>query len=232
MFDKTPELYDLFYEGKDYRGEAARVHDLVHARKPAARTLLDVACGTGTHLEHLGQWFDVEGLDLDPGLLDVARRRLPDVPLHVADMRAFDLGRAFDVVTCLFSSIGYVVTLDGLHQAVASMAQHLASDGMLLLEPWLSPDRFDPSHPAQVIVVEGDGFNAVRTNSSRVEGDRSILEFHYLVTRPGSVEHVTETHTLGLFTEEDHRRAFEAAGLNASFDVDGLMGRGLWTAWR
>ena len=232
MFDKAPELYDLFYEEKDYHGEAARVRELALARVPGARTLLDVACGTGTHLEYLRRWFEVEGVDLDPGLLDVARRRLPHAPLHVGDMRTMDLGRTFDVVTCLFSSIGYVVTIDGLHEAVAAMARHMEPHGVLFVEPWLSPDRFDPSRPAQMKVVERDGFQAVRTNSSRVEGNRSILEFHYLVTRAGSVEHMTETHTLGLFTEEEHRGAFEAAGLNAALDAEGLMGRGLWTAWR
>ncbi len=46
MFDKSAELYDLFYDWKDYRAEAEKVRELVAARNPDARTLLDVACGT------------------------------------------------------------------------------------------------------------------------------------------------------------------------------------------
>ena len=192
MFHKSAELYDLFYEWKDYRAEAEKVREIVTARTPAARTLLDVACGTGSHLAHLRDWFAVEGLDLDPELLKVATRRLPGVDLHSGDMRDFDLGRTFDVVTCLFSSIGYAETTDGLRQAVAAMARHLSPEGVLIVEPWLSPDRFDPHHIGRAMVVERPDLQAVRMNGSSVDGTRSFLDFHYLVGRPGSVEHLTE----------------------------------------
>src|ERR671923_34446 len=113
-------------------------HELVQARKPGAETLLDVACGTGAHLAELRRWYRCEGLDLDGELLAVARERLRDVPLHQDDMRDFDLGRRFDAVTCLFSSIGYVLTVEGLTAAVAAMARHLEPGGVLVVEPWLA----------------------------------------------------------------------------------------------
>ncbi|MBA2569767.1 MAG: methyltransferase domain-containing protein, partial [Chloroflexi bacterium] len=88
MFRKTAELYDLFYDWKDYAAEVERLAVIVAERVPGARTLLDVACGTGRHLELLRGRFVVEGVDLDAGLLAVARERLgPDVPLHRGDMR-------------------------------------------------------------------------------------------------------------------------------------------------
>ena len=80
------------------------------SRARPARALLDVACGTGKHLERLAQDHSVEGMDLDAALLELALRRLPGVPLHQADMTSFELGRRFDAVVCLFSSIGYVKT--------------------------------------------------------------------------------------------------------------------------
>ncbi len=117
MFAESAEMYDLFYEWKDYPAEVARLDALIRQRHSSARTLLDVACGTGRHLELLANRYAVEGLDIEPRLLEVARRRLPGVPLHLADMRSFDLGRSFDVVTCLFSSIGYVRSIRGLQRA-------------------------------------------------------------------------------------------------------------------
>jgi len=136
MFDQAPELYDLFYSWKDYRGEAEKLRDIIRRSEPDAKALLDVACGTGVHLEHLTDWFGVEGLDADASLLAVARNRLPDVPLHEADMRHFELGRKFDVITCLFSSIGYMVAEPDLRQAIANMARHLSPRGLLIVEPW------------------------------------------------------------------------------------------------
>jgi SAM-dependent methyltransferase len=233
MYTETAELYDLFYEWKDYAGEAEKLHSLIDARAPAARTLLDVACGTGRHLEHLRAWYDVEGVDLDERLLEVARKKLPDVRLEAADMRDFDLVRRYDVVTCLFSSIGYVQTPEALRSSIAAMARHLALDGLLVVEPWLAPSTFDPSHPSRAVVVDRPELQAVRMNDSRVEGGISIMDFHYLIARPGqAMEHLIETHTLGLFTEDEYRGALEAAGLTVEHDADGLMGRGLWIGGR
>ncbi|MBA2557797.1 MAG: class I SAM-dependent methyltransferase [Chloroflexi bacterium] len=195
-------------------------------------TLLDVACGTGSHLVHLRDWYAVEGLDLNADLLKVAARRLPEVTLHEADMRDFDLGRTFDVVTCLFSSIGYVETTGGLSRAVEAMARHLAPSGVLIVEPWLSPNTFDAGRLGRLIVVERSDLQAVRMNGSRVKGNLSIMDYHYLVTRPGQVEHLTESHSLGLFTDDEYRSAFEHAGLSVEHDADGLMGRGLWIGQR
>src|SRR5713101_6435159 len=102
MFTKSAEWYDAIYAWKDYKREAERLHTHIqrHARRHAA-TLLDVACGTGQHLSHLKAQYTVEGLDLDKEMLALARKRLPDVVFHYADMVGFDLGRQFDVVVCL-----------------------------------------------------------------------------------------------------------------------------------
>jgi len=175
----------------------------------------------------------VEGVDLDAGLLTVAREKLPGVQFHAADMRDFDFGRQFDVVTCLFGSIGYAGSPEGLRTAVGAMTRHVTPGGLLIVEPWLSPSAFDPNHRSGVTTVERDDLIAVRMNDSRVEGRLSIMDFHYLVARPGApLEHLVETHTLGLFSDAEYRAAFEAVGLAADHDPVGLMGRGLWIGTR
>jgi len=79
VFSKSAPLYDLFYAGKDYAREADRLRALVgeHQRSPGT-SLLDVACGTGGHIAFLRRDYAVEGLDLDRGLLEIARRKHPD----------------------------------------------------------------------------------------------------------------------------------------------------------
>ena len=139
MFTESAAWYDRFQAGKDYAGEARRITSLIRQHQPRARTLLDVACGTGLHLRHFCETFTCHGLDLDDGLLDVARHRLPSVPLTRADMTAFNLGEQFDAVTCLFSSIGYTATTEQLHAAIRAMARHLSPGGVLIIEPWILP---------------------------------------------------------------------------------------------
>jgi SAM-dependent methyltransferase len=227
-----PDLYDLVFGSKDYAAEAERIHEIVQQRVPGAASLLDVACGTGRHLEHLRRWYAVEGLDLDPAMLEHARSRLPDVLLHEGDMREFALGREFDAVTCLFSAIALVRTVDGLRQAVATMGSHLRSGGVLIVEPWDSPEE----HPAEgkpwVEVVEEPARIAVVMETSALAGSVWNEDSHYLVWTPEGIEHVHEEGESGAFTSEDHLAAFRATGLEVEHDPVGLIGRGLYIGVR
>lgn len=220
-------LYDRIYAFKDYAAEAEQLHGWIQERRPGARTLLDVACGTGKHLEHLRERYEVVGLDLDPELLEIARERLPGVPLHEADMVSFELGRRFDAVTCLFSAIGYARTVPRLRSAVAAMAAHLEPGGVLVVEPWLTPDGWRPGHVGAVF-VDDEELKLARINDARTEGGLSVLNLHYLVGTAQGVEHLVERHELGLFTVEQHLDAFGGAGLRAEHDPDGPNGRGLY----
>ena len=227
MFRQSARLYDAVYSWKDYPREAELVHEFVQARKPGAATLLDVACGTGAHLAELRGRYRCEGLDLDPNLLSVARGRLPDVPLHEGDMRDFDLGRRFDVVTCLFSSIGYMLAVEELEASVAAMARHLEPGGVLLVEPWLTPEAVVTPHVGAVFVDQPE-LKIARVNTIEVDGRRSSFLFHFLVGTSEGVEHFTEPHELMLFTHEEYLAAFRAAGVTVEHDGEGLMGRGLY----
>jgi SAM-dependent methyltransferase len=227
-YTSRPELYDLEYSFKDYGAEASALTETIRTRAPRARTLLDVACGTGTHLEHLRASFECEGADLDDGLLEVARSRLPGIPLHRADMRELDLGRRFDVVTCLFSSIGFVGGPEGLAAAAAALARHVEPTGLLLVEPWITPDAWIPGRP-HVLAHDEPELAFARVTLSGLRGERvSTTEMHYVVATPDGVDAFVELHELYLFTHDELRGAFEAAGLAAELDPQGPTGRGLW----
>ena len=75
-YEKSSETYDAVYVSKkDYIKEAEQVHGIVQEQRKscAGNEPLDVACGTGLHAEAFQRWYQVEGLDLSPGQLAVAR---------------------------------------------------------------------------------------------------------------------------------------------------------------
>jgi SAM-dependent methyltransferase len=230
MFTRSARFYDALYSWKDYPGEVAQLLTLIRTRSPQARTLLDVACGTGKHLELLEEHFEVEGLDLDAQMLSIARQRLPNVPLHHADMLDFDLTRQFHVVTCLFSSIAYAGTPERLAQALRTLTAHVAPGGVLVVEPFFTPEQWQPGHPWALFVNEPDLTIARMDVPDPPRGRIAALEFHYLVGTPEGVDYFTEPHEIALFTHDEYVEAFRAAGLEPEHDPEGLMGRGLYVA--
>ena len=92
-FGPSARVYDIVYSHLDYPESAALVEGLIRERNPQARSLLDMSCGTGLHLSIWRDSFEeVEGADIDPAMLAVARERLGgSVPLHEADYLYVDL---------------------------------------------------------------------------------------------------------------------------------------------
>lgn len=234
MYTRSAPYYDAIYAalGKDYGAEAERVHALIqaHARVPVRR-LLDVACGTGGHIGHLRRHYEVEGLDLDPAMLAIARRKHPDVVFHQADMTAFDLGRTFDAIICLFSAIAYAHPFTRLERTLRTFARHLVPGGVTVVEPFIPPEAWEEGHLGAVFVNE-PALKVARVNLSRREGNVAVLDFHYLVATREGAEYFTERHDLAMYAAEEYLQAFDAAGLAAIHDPTGLTGRGLFVGCR
>jgi SAM-dependent methyltransferase len=227
VYLKSSEFYDALYHFVDYEGAAKTLTQWIHTEMHDAGTLLDVACGTGRHLEHLQGTFAVEGLDLNAALLEQAKRRCPGVPLHCGNMLDFSLGKTFDVVACLFSSIAYVRTRENMERAVLTMARHVRPGGLLIVEPWFTPDSFWVGHVVSNH-VDTDDLKITWSYVSERDGDVSVLDIHYLVASRSGVEHFAERHELGLFTRADYAAALERAGFDVSYDPGGLHRRGMW----
>lgn len=230
MFTLSAKYYDALYRamGKDYQKEAARLTEILRGRGIAqGATLLDVACGTGGHLEHLRNEFTCEGLDLDRNMLNIAAARCPEMPLTQADMISFNLGKRFDVIICMFSSIGYVPSATRLDQTLKTFARHLNPGGIVIFEPWHTPDQWRDAY-LNALYVDEPNLKVARMNVSRRDGNVSIIHFHYMVGSSDGIRTFTEPHRLTLFTHEEYRTALERARFDVLFEEPGLMNRGLY----
>ena len=230
MYNRSATVYDAICraQGKDYAGESQKLYALIEQNKLSnGNSLLDIACGTGGHLAYLQQNFKVEGLDNSEEMLIAARNKFPDINFIHADMTDFEIDHSFDVITCLFSAIGYIQTLPRLFQAIQNMTSHLLPGGVIIVEPWFGPGALDIGKVHATFVDEPE-LKSARMNINRVEGDISFLDFHYMVATPKGIEYFSETHALGLFTEDEYSQSFHAAGLKTIHEPKGLDGRGLY----
>lgn len=229
MFTKSAQFYDAIYFFKDYAAEAKWLDEVIVSRlgQGEGRSILDVACGTGAHISYLKAKYRMEGVDKERALIRIAQDRNPDVPIEYGDMAGFELPRRFDVVMCLFSSIGYAVSVPKLQRTLANFAKHLAPGGLVIVEPWIMPEKFQDKYFG-LDTVDRDDLKIARASFSRNLGERSSTEFHYLIATSKGIERMEETHELGLFSDAQYREAFRLARLSVERLDEGLVGRGVY----
>ena len=230
IYRDLAKYYDLIYSGKDYEKEAYVLKSLFSEHvKSEGRRLLDVGCGTGHHIKHLKDEYNCTGIDVSVEILEVARRNVEDVEFIRADMTTVDLGREFDVITCLFSSIGYVRTYENLRKTFRNFAAHLAEGGAAFIEPWFTKEAYSVGLPFMT-TYDGDDVKIARLNTSEIQGDLSVMDMHYLIAeRDKGVRHYVDRHELGLFEVDETLRIMEESGLESQFISEALMpGRGLY----
>jgi SAM-dependent methyltransferase len=232
-YSSAAEFYDLLYAAeKDYPAEARLLRALIDAVHPRARSILDVGCGTGAHARALIDiGYHVDGIDLEPAFVHVARARCPEGTFRTGDMTDFAIPDRYDVVTCLFSAIGYVETEAALRRAVGCMARHLAPGGVVLVDPWFEPGQLTHGW-ITTIVGKGDGVSVCRMSRTMIEGGISRLEFEYLIGTAEGIERRSEEHRLGLFTRTIMEEAFRAAGLRVERKPEALRTRGIYVGVR
>jgi len=234
MYKILAKYYDLIYHWKDYEKEAYSIKDLIKKyKKSDGNKLLDVGCGTGKHLEYFKDEFSCTGIDINNEMVEVAKTKFKNVILVQGNMIHFNLKTEFDVILCLFSSIGYVKTYSNLEKTMLNFKNHLKKGGVLIIEPWFTKSTYWDGHPGMT-TYEGEAIKIARLNSSKIEGDLSIMEMHYLIAeKDKDVIHFVDTHELGLFEIDKTLEFMEKTGLKADFLKDGLMeDRGLYIGVR
>ena len=231
MYQRSARFYDALNRQKDYAAAATTISRILLQTVGPRASVLDVACGTGRHLQYLRTAFRVSGLDQSVEMLQIASERCPGIEFHAGDLRDFKLEHRFDAITCLFGSIAYATAVEDLERAIENMACHLNERGALVIEPWLEPDRFVPDRLVFDSVDDPD-LKVARMYVPRLEGRVSVYDIDYLVGAGKDVTHFTEHERLGLFTSDEYVRAFRKAGLHVSDNRLDLFGYGLFVGAR
>jgi ubiquinone/menaquinone biosynthesis C-methylase UbiE len=236
LYWELAKYYDLIYSFKDYKKEFGRIKTLVSKyKKSEGKELLDVACGTGHHLAYLKDEFSCMGVDISKPVLEVAMKNVQGVVFKQADMTELNLSKQFDVITCLFSSIGYVKTYAKLKRTIQSFSRHLKTGGVVLIEPWFTKSSrfyglvFIEGYPSMT-TYDGKDVKIARLCVSKTRGNLSVQDMHYLIAERGKrVTHFVDRHEMGLFEIDKTLAIMKKTGFRAKFLKKGLMkDRGLF----
>jgi SAM-dependent methyltransferase len=209
--------YDLIYAAKPYAEEARFVHELLGG---TPGRLLDVACGSGRHaIEFARLGWSVTGVDYSAELLERARANVAEagfeIAFHEQDMRALDVpGGPLDAVTCLFDSIGYVQSNDGVVAALAGMRRAGARVAVEFLH---APAMLAHADPVRVRRWElPGGGELLRISETEIDPAAMTMHVSYELVELGadaSYERGSERQSNRFFGLEEMRALMALAGL-------------------
>ena len=236
LYEDLTWVWELMVAGEDYRSEAALVATtLAQHVGSGGKALLDVGCGAGHHDLYLKEAFDVTGIDLSPRMLELARRRNPDLRYEVGDMRDFRLETDFDAVVVL-DAIAYNTSYGALEKTLANCCAHLKPGGALLfyLEEAFS---LKPNLMQNETVISthrrGDTEVVVVENSYDPDPSDARFEytFVYLIRRAGKLSVEVDRHDMGLFELSEVDAVLERLRVHVHryrwpFGGDGGVGQG------
>ena len=221
---RPEDLYDYVYSWKDYGSEAKAVRQLLAAEGiKAGSSVLEAACGTGRYLEHLQQWFEVSGFDLDSTMLRTARWRVPRGAFFLGDMSSLQVEVSSDVLLCLFGGVGYLSPGEQLAAGAAAFYNSVRPGGVALIEPWVEPAELVAGRSWMQTYVSTN-FKLARLVVPRREGDRCVLDFHYQLARAGHrVEQLRSAEILWLHPTATLIEQFEGVGFEVRLTDQGFM---------
>jgi len=153
-YDQYAQFYDKDDSSTDNIAKAKLLGNIIQRLNPAAKSILEIACGTGNILGLLSKNYEVTGLDLSPKMLDIARFKLPNVRFIEGDMSKFELGFKYDAILCIFDSINHLVDFAQWESTFDRVKAHLSDGGVFIVDinTIYKMDRFAAFRPMYEIV--------------------------------------------------------------------------------
>jgi SAM-dependent methyltransferase len=224
LYQEHPDIYDKLYGSmKDYAGEVNRIKSELPSD---ASILIDFGCGTGLHDQYFAEDFDVVGVDRSAEMLGVAQEKNPGAYYVQDDIVSASLDRTFDAAVCLFGVVSYLDDAEELAEAIRVMAEHLAQNGVLVID-FVEPHRKEIAEgPLRIETYREEGLRVTRTGIARIPADdKLVMQYHTAIADDSSVTSFDDVHELKHFSAVEYRSAFRDADLDAE-----LVGED-WPLW-
>ncbi len=216
-------LYDDYARVYDQTGQlhfsvliATYLPDLLRLHPPAGRRLLDLACGTGTFaVMQAEQGWAVTGLDQSPQMLSVARRKALHSGVSVdwqrGDLADFAVAAPFDLVTCWYDSLNYLLEPSAVLSCFQSIFRALAPGGLVCCD--VATQYFLQHYWSGVEIQELGRYVQVMHSSYGADDRSTLVLTGFTETAPGRWTRFREVHVERGYPQSFWAEMFAAAGL-------------------
>ena len=145
-YTRFAEVYDLMGGDRFSEQMVEYTFSLLKKFRYQPRTILDLCCGTGTAaIMFTEQGYDVTGLDGSEYMLTAARykakKKKLKIPFYHQKLPDFKIRQKkskeplkFDLITCFYDSLNYLLEEDQLAAAFRNVNRHLTEDGLFIFD--------------------------------------------------------------------------------------------------
>jgi len=134
-YAEVAAAFDRLAAKRGHRGATRGYHDLVEAvhqaTVPSGSSVLEIGSGPGDLLAGLDAR-EAVGIDVSPGMVELARERHPGIRFEVAAGEEADLGQTFDYIVCS-DLLPYV---DDLVRLAGNIARHSHSETRVVIHSY------------------------------------------------------------------------------------------------
>ncbi|MBM3233922.1 class I SAM-dependent methyltransferase [Candidatus Pacearchaeota archaeon] len=214
LYQDIAKFYDLLYSYRDYDSEARfLLREL--GEKEGAR-ILDVACGTGSHLTAIRRMrhsLILFGVDINKEMLRVARKKNLEARLVWGDMRNFRINEEFDLLFCLSSSIQYNLTEDDLIGTLSNFRRH-CPQGKIIFDLAYCKERWKEGY-TNITANSNGKYDVVELFTSHSKDAISLWNPLYLIKNnsTGKIDMYVDQHRIRIYGIDEMKKILKRAGL-------------------
>lgn len=214
LYADLSQYYDQFCAHVDYAGQCAFTARVFNSfATSGGRQYLDLACGTGQHLQEMRRLgFVCSGLDNSPAMLAQARNRCPSAQLLLGDLAGFDQDAEFDLISCFLYSIHYSHPMDNLAETLRRSYRALRPGGIFIFNT-VDANGARQEHKVVTRVQEADS-RLTFTSGWHYCGHGEVLDLRLSIQRESAEGAQTwnDQHTMTAITLAELERLLEASG--------------------
>ncbi|MEE8104901.1 MAG: class I SAM-dependent methyltransferase [Planctomycetota bacterium] len=154
------QMYDGDYEVVSGGRPRSDIGFYVEEAAQNGGPVLEIGCGTGRILLPTAEaGIEIDGIDHSPEMLRIAHEKLAaknlSCRLERADMRDFDLGKKYSLITIPFRAFCHMETVEDHFAALACVKKHLAPDGIFIFDFYqMQPVAFTKFSQDEVLQIE------------------------------------------------------------------------------
>ena len=223
-YDVIADFYDRFTQDVDYDSRAQYISELLKGSETGCKTVLDLACGTGSltvRLAELG--YDMIGVDNSEEMLSIARMKhqLEGILWLCQEGEELDLYGDIDCAICTLDSVNHITDFEELVRVFKRVSLFMNKGGRFIFDvntvykhrEILGDNSF---------VWEDDGIFCAWQNEFDADTNTVNMQLDFFVEQAYGYDRETQFVTERAYTRQEICKALEMSGFELVCEYDDM----------